>query len=47
LPARQQELVILLKPTIIHDDRAWVKDLEQSGERMRNFGLPPLSVPFN
>lgn len=42
----KRELVILLKPTIIHDDRAWVKDLELSSERMRNIGLPPLSVPF-
>ncbi len=42
----KRELVILLKPTIIHDDRAWMKDIEQSGERVRNLGLPPLSVPF-
>ncbi|MDP3032710.1 MAG: secretin N-terminal domain-containing protein, partial [Rhodocyclaceae bacterium] len=39
----KRELVILLKPTIIHDDRAWMKDIEQSGERVRNLGLPPLS----
>ncbi|MHB1359446.1 MAG: secretin N-terminal domain-containing protein [Rhodocyclaceae bacterium] len=43
----KRELVILLKPTIIHDDRAWMKDLEQSGERVRNLALPPLSVPLN
>lgn len=42
----KRELVILLKPTIIHDDRAWVKDLEQSSERLRNFDLPPLAVPI-
>lgn len=42
----KSELVILLKPTIIKDDRAWVKDIEQSGERLRNFDLPPLSVPL-
>jgi MSHA biogenesis protein MshL len=42
----KRELVILLKPTIISDDRAWVKDLEQSSERLRGFGvLPPLAVP--
>lgn len=42
----KRELVILLKPTIIADDRAWVKDLEQSSERLRGFGmLPPLAVP--
>lgn len=40
----KRELVILLKPTIIKDDRAWVKDLEQSSERVRDFLLPPLSV---
>jgi MSHA biogenesis protein MshL len=43
----KRELVILLKPTIIHDDRAWVKDLQQSGERVRAFDLPPLAVPLN
>lgn len=43
----KRELVILLKPTIIHDDRAWMKDIEQSSERVRNLALPPLSVPFN
>jgi len=42
----KRELVILLKPTVIRDDSAWVKDLEQSGERLRNFGLPPLAVPL-
>lgn len=31
----KRELVILLKPTVIHDDRSWVKDLEQTGERIR------------
>jgi MSHA biogenesis protein MshL len=43
----KRELVILLKPTVIQDDRSWVRDLEQSGERVRNFGLPPLAVPMN
>jgi MSHA biogenesis protein MshL len=42
----KRELVILLKPTVIHDDRTWVKDLQQSGERLRTFDLPPLSVPL-
>jgi MSHA biogenesis protein MshL len=42
----KRELVILLKPTVIRDDRAWVKDLEQSGERLRGFDLPPLAVPL-
>jgi MSHA biogenesis protein MshL len=42
----KRELVILLKPTVIHDDRSWVKDLEQSNERLRNFDFPPLAVPL-
>lgn len=42
----KRELVILLKPTIIKDDRAWIDDLRQSGERLRNFDLPPLDVPL-
>ncbi len=41
----KSEMVILLKPTIIGDDRAWLKDIEQSAERVRNFNLPPLDVP--
>lgn len=42
----KRELVILLKPTIIQDDRTWVRDLQQSSERLRNFDLPPLAVPL-
>lgn len=42
----KRELVILLKPTIIQDDRSWLKDLQQSSERLRNFDLPPLAVPL-
>ena len=42
----KRELVILLKPTVIRDDTNWVRDLEQSGERLRNFDLPPLTVPL-
>jgi MSHA biogenesis protein MshL len=42
----KRELVILLKPTVIRDDSSWVEDLQQSGERLRNFGLPPLAVPL-
>ncbi|MBS3935614.1 MAG: secretin N-terminal domain-containing protein [Sulfuritalea sp.] len=42
----KRELVILLKPTVIRDDSSWVKDLQQSGERLRNFGLPPLTAPL-
>jgi MSHA biogenesis protein MshL len=42
----KRELVILLKPTIIRNDRGWVDDLRQSGERLRNFDLPPVNVPL-
>ena len=42
----KRELVILLKPTIIQDDRAWMKDLQQSSDRLRSFDLPPLAVPL-
>ena len=42
----KRELVILLKPTIIQDDRAWVQDLEQSNARLQNFALPPLKIPL-
>ena len=31
----KRELVVLLKPTVIVDDRAWSRDIEQAGERMR------------
>jgi len=37
--SERRELVILLKPTVIVDDRAWAADLEQTGERLR--GLDP------
>lgn len=43
----KSELVILLKPTVIQDDRSWLRDLEQSSERLRGFGLPPLAAPTN
>ena len=31
----KRELVILLKPTVIADDRPWLRDLEQTGERIQ------------
>jgi MSHA biogenesis protein MshL len=40
----KSEMVILIKPTIIHGDQAWVKDIEQSSERMRNMGVPQSAV---
>jgi MSHA biogenesis protein MshL len=42
----KSEMVILLKPTLVNDDQAWVQDIEQSAERMRNLNLPPLAVPL-
>ncbi len=32
----KRELVILLKPTVIADDRAWVKDIAETSERLRD-----------
>ncbi|CAB1367608.1 pilus (MSHA type) biogenesis protein MshL [Denitratisoma oestradiolicum] len=31
------ELVILIKPTIIRDDKSWVRDLEQTSQRLRGY----------
>ncbi len=39
----KRELVILLRPTVIADDRDWARDIDQAGERLR--GLDP-SVQF-
>jgi MSHA biogenesis protein MshL len=43
----KRELVILLKPTVIRDDRSWVKDIEESGERLRAMGRPAAVLPQN
>jgi MSHA biogenesis protein MshL len=32
----KREMVILLKPTVLADDRAWAEDLRQTQERIRN-----------
>jgi MSHA biogenesis protein MshL len=37
----KSELVILLKPTIIHGDRNWQEDLEQTRSRIRGMTAPP------
>ncbi|MGV3628987.1 MAG: pilus (MSHA type) biogenesis protein MshL [Betaproteobacteria bacterium] len=37
----KSELVILLKPTIIHGDRNWQEDLIQTRDRIRAMGAPP------
>lgn len=39
----KSELVILLKPTIIHGDRNWQEDLEQTRERIRAMGAPQVA----
>ena len=36
----KSELVILLKPTIIHSDRNWQDDLLQTRDRIRAMGAP-------
>lgn len=36
----KSELVILLKPTIIHSDRNWQEDLAQTRDRIRAMGTP-------
>ena len=41
----KSELVILLKPTIIHDDRNWQEDLNQTRERIRAMTAPPAAPP--
>lgn len=38
----KRELVILLKPTVVKDDRAWLRDLEQVDQRLR--ALDPRST---
>ncbi|MCW5624236.1 MAG: pilus (MSHA type) biogenesis protein MshL [Burkholderiales bacterium] len=35
--ARKSELVILIKPTVIHSDNEWRRDLEETRGRMRGF----------
>jgi MSHA biogenesis protein MshL len=39
----KSEIVILLKPTIVHSDRSWQEDLSQTRERLRT--LQPSSAP--
>jgi MSHA biogenesis protein MshL len=39
----KSEIVILLKPTIVHSDRNWQEDLSQTRERLR--ALQPGSAP--
>ena len=37
----KKELVILLKPTLIHSDRSWDQDLEDTRGRLENIFRPP------
>ena len=41
----KSELVILLKPTIVHSDRTWQEDIVQTRERVRAFEPPPAPAP--
>ena len=45
--AKKKELVILLRPTIIHGDREWEQDLRDTQERVRNLhpSLPAAPRP--
>lgn len=40
----KRELIILLKPTLIRDDRVWARDIEQSAERMRSLSPSQLHM---
>lgn len=42
--ASKSELVILIKPTIIRDDRSWVSDLEQTRRRVESIGRRTITV---
>ena len=40
----KRELIILLKPTLIRDDRVWARDIEQSTERMKSLSPSQLHM---
>ncbi|CAG4885200.1 MSHA biogenesis protein MshL [Georgfuchsia toluolica] len=40
----KRELIILLKPTLVRDDRVWARDIEQSAERMRSLSPSQLHM---
>lgn len=43
---RKKELVILLKPTLIHSGRSWEEDLEQTRDRLENlYRMQPAADP--
>jgi MSHA biogenesis protein MshL len=39
----KSELVILLKPTIVHSDQNWQQDLAETRDRVRAMDLPSLT----
>jgi MSHA biogenesis protein MshL len=39
--SRKSELVILMKPTIVHSDRNWEQDLAETRDRIRALEAPP------
>ena len=41
----KQEIVILLKPTIVHSDRNWEEDLAATRDRVRGFEISPPVAP--
>jgi MSHA biogenesis protein MshL len=43
--AKKKELVILLKPTVIHSDRNWEQDVRDTQERIRNLYPPQPAAP--
>jgi MSHA biogenesis protein MshL len=43
----KSELVILLKPTIVHGDQTWQQDVAQTRDRMQSMDLPTVQSPLN
>ncbi len=42
---RKKELVILLKPTVIHSDRNWESDIRETRQRLESLGQPAAAPP--
>lgn len=38
----KHEVVVLIKPTVIHSDKQWADDLERTRDRIQNMVLPEL-----
>jgi MSHA biogenesis protein MshL len=41
---RKSELVVLIKPTIIHGEQSWARDLLDTRERLQQYGVPASSA---